>query len=118
MFGFGVEGSSSWPVQWYTGVCHIAARSPLLLGEEHLRSELLYNWALKSDAIDAVSHVLTILRTSFILESSTGSKLFSWVPSKGHPILFQCYSTGRNLSTRVSFGQTGNILPIYEMKDT
>lgn len=57
MFGFGVEGSNSWPVQWYTGVCQIAARSPLLLGQEHLRSELLYNWALKSDAIDAVSNV-------------------------------------------------------------
>lgn len=57
VFGFGVEGSSSWPVQWYTGVCQIAARSPLLLGQEHLRSELLYNWALKSDAIDAVSLV-------------------------------------------------------------
>lgn len=55
VFGFGVEGSSSWPVQWYTGVCQIAASSPLLLGKEHLRSELLYNWALKSDAIDAVS---------------------------------------------------------------
>ena len=55
VFGFGVQGSSSWPPEWYTGVCQIAARSPLLLGQEHLRSELLYNWALKSDAINAVS---------------------------------------------------------------
>lgn len=55
VFGFGVQWSSSWPPHWYNGVCDIAARSPLLLGQEHLRSELLYNWALKSDAIDAVS---------------------------------------------------------------
>ena len=56
MFRFGVQpGSSSWPHHWHAGVCQIAARSPLLLGQEHLRSELLYNWALKSDAIDAVS---------------------------------------------------------------
>ena len=53
-----MEGSSSWPVHWYTGVCQIASRSPLLLGQEHLRSELLYTWALKNDTIDAVSHVL------------------------------------------------------------
>ncbi|CAB3991377.1 Phosphatidylinositol 4-kinase alpha [Paramuricea clavata] len=64
VFGFGVEGSSTWPVQWYTGVCHIAARSPLLLGEEHLRSELLYNWALKSDAIDATE--VNEVRTSVL----------------------------------------------------
>lgn len=58
-----MEGSSSWPVQWYTGVFEIAARSPLLLGQEHLRSELLYNWALKRDAIDAVSQVLSYIYT-------------------------------------------------------
>ena len=67
VFGFGVQGSSSWPIHWYTGVCQVADRSPLLLGEEHLRSELLYNRALKSDAMDPVNHVIDSTALLFLV---------------------------------------------------
>ena len=79
MFGFGVQKSSSWPPQWYNGVCDIAARSPLLLGQEHLRSELLYNWALKRDAVDAVSPCLYCCSRVFLKENCTLKSSLSYL---------------------------------------
>ena len=55
LFGFGIEGSSIWPREWYEGTCQIAGKAPVLLGVGHLRSELQYNLALKNDHIAPVS---------------------------------------------------------------
>lgn len=57
LFGFGIEGSSIWPPEWYEGTCQIAGKAPVLLGVGHLRSELQYNLALKNDHIAPVSEI-------------------------------------------------------------
>ena len=54
LMGFGVEGSTIWPRDWYEGTCQIAGKAPVLLGAGHLRAELQYNLALKNDHIAPV----------------------------------------------------------------
>ena len=43
-----------WPLEWYEGVCQIAAKSPLLILKEHLRSELTFTSVLNKDSMTAV----------------------------------------------------------------
>ena len=51
------EDTGLWPREWFEGVCDIAVKSPLLISEGHLRSELLFNVALRNDAVSQVSTV-------------------------------------------------------------
>ncbi|VDM61613.1 unnamed protein product [Angiostrongylus costaricensis] len=51
VLGFDVEYSGLWPEDWYNAVCVIATKSPVLIAHENLRSELIDNAAIKSDAI-------------------------------------------------------------------
>ncbi|KAK6746150.1 hypothetical protein RB195_012331 [Necator americanus] len=51
VLGFDVEYSGLWPEDWYNAVCIIATKSPVLIAQENLRSELIDNAAIRSDAI-------------------------------------------------------------------
>ncbi|KAK3587139.1 hypothetical protein CHS0354_006780 [Potamilus streckersoni] len=56
------EETGLWPKEWFEGVCNIATKSPLLISEGHLRSELLHNVALRNDTVSQTE--LTDLRYS------------------------------------------------------
>jgi hypothetical protein len=53
IFGFADEQNGIWPPNWYKSLNIIATKSPVLLSEAHLKSELHFNSALKNDQVTA-----------------------------------------------------------------
>ncbi|CAH3130736.1 unnamed protein product [Porites lobata] len=95
VMGFGVEGSGLWPHKWYEGVCQIASKSPLLLGTGHLRSELMYNSALRNDSVNPAE--LNEVRTSLLEALSNPAEIITLV-------------------NRLNFGQCTYLLSVYRLE--
>uniref|UniRef100_A0A914Y3R6 1-phosphatidylinositol 4-kinase n=1 Tax=Panagrolaimus superbus TaxID=310955 RepID=A0A914Y3R6_9BILA len=51
VLGFDVSYSGLWPEEWYIAVCAIACKSPVLIANENLKSELIDNAAINTAGI-------------------------------------------------------------------
>ena len=67
VLGFDVSYSGLWPEDWYTAVCVIAAKSPVLIANENLKSELIDNAAIRMSGITPVCCCLLNTNNSFVL---------------------------------------------------
>lgn len=52
--GFDVSYSGLWPEEWYSAVCAIACKSPVLVANENLKTELMDNAAINTAGITPV----------------------------------------------------------------
>ncbi|XP_047123411.1 phosphatidylinositol 4-kinase alpha isoform X2 [Hydra vulgaris] len=95
LFGFGVEGSSYWPQNWFEAVRKIASKSPLLLGTDHLR-ELNYGLALKNEEVS---------------EGDVSQLRVSLLENIGHVQDFQ------PLLNRLQFGATAFLYSVYLLEN-
>ncbi|CAM1325927.1 PI4KA (predicted) [Pycnogonum litorale] len=92
VMGFVVEESDLWPREWHDGVKVIATKSPLLISREHLRSELLYNSALRNDSASLGEVVKLRTQLNNVLEH----------PSEVTPII-----------NKLNFAQCTYLLSVY-----
>ncbi|XP_017495017.1 PREDICTED: phosphatidylinositol 4-kinase alpha-like, partial [Rhagoletis zephyria] len=67
------SGTQLWPNDWYHGVKEIAAKSPILKSQEHLRSELHFNSAIRNDAVSGVE--LQEIRNQIINDLDNNSEV-------------------------------------------
>ncbi|TKR67531.1 hypothetical protein L596_023672 [Steinernema carpocapsae] len=53
VLGFNAEksGAGLWPEEWHNAVCIIATKSPVLIAQENLKSELIDNAAIRQESI-------------------------------------------------------------------
>lgn len=79
VMGF-TSNTSLWPVEWFYHVKSIAAKSPLINKSQHLKSELLYNTAIRNEAVSLSE--LTDIRNQILNDldsNSNNSEVFSLV---------------------------------------
>lgn len=79
LFGFTDEASAYWPTEWYSDVALIATKSPVLLSNEHLKSELHHNSAFKNEQI--LPSELAEIRThlSNMLDHSDATQIIKYL---------------------------------------
>lgn len=84
VMGF-TANNSLWPVEWFHHVRSIAAKSPLINKSQHLKSELLYNTAIRNEAVSMPE--LTEIRNQVLKDldanSSNNSEAFTIVNKMG-----------------------------------
>ena len=84
VMGF-TTNNSLWPVEWFQHVRSIASKSPLINKSQHLKSELLYNTAIRNEAVSLPE--LTEIRNQILNDldsnSSNNSEVFGIVNKMG-----------------------------------
>uniref|UniRef100_A0A7E4V1C1 1-phosphatidylinositol 4-kinase n=1 Tax=Panagrellus redivivus TaxID=6233 RepID=A0A7E4V1C1_PANRE len=72
VLGFDVAYSGLWPEDWYTAVCHIACKSPVLIANENLKSELIDNAAIRfsGDAMEIQALRTTLCQEFYAQDAS------------------------------------------------
>ena len=84
VMGF-TTNTSLWPTEWFHHVRSIAAKSPLINKSQHLKSELLYNTAIRNEAVSLPE--LTEIRNQILNDldanSSNNSEVFGVVNKMG-----------------------------------
>ncbi|KAK0421370.1 hypothetical protein QR680_015203 [Steinernema hermaphroditum] len=87
VMGFNAEksGAGLWPEEWHSAVCIIATKSPVLIAQENLKSELIDNAAIRQESI--TPQELQEIRSHVCLELKLGADI---VPAVNRMDFAQC----------------------------